>query len=361
MEAIGETVGRDQILKQADELEKAGIISVDWTSIRTDFKGINFPVANMEVLCKYEGVANPNKRLSKVRQQVLAYCDSTNADWLKKYYQDDLLASLDKGSIPANAEDENMLKLLNALAALENDVWKRKFSADVLNDSKKFKEEYEDRIITVLRNKSPQIDDEMTKDEMLAEHHILSYSQTLECKGTINYEIQDNKGATATQIDTTGMYYGTVINAQTLSNAYPISLHAVKKIITIENKANYENMRYDPDILYIYTHGFLSPKERTFLKKLELLADSSVKFYHWSDLDYGGIRIFNFMKETVFQNIHPIYMDRDSYEKEWKRGAGIKLSTEKREKIENIDAGELEELKECILEYGMEIEQENLM
>ena len=54
-------------------------------------------------------------------------------------------------------------------------------------------------------------------------------------------------------------------------------------------------------------------------------------------------------------------MDRKTYEAALQKGAGIPVTAEKFAKIKEIDAGELEELKQCILQYGKEIEQENLI
>ncbi|MBQ3512309.1 MAG: DUF2399 domain-containing protein [Lachnospiraceae bacterium] len=351
-----------QMLEQVRALERAGLIVVSWTSVNSDFKGITFPVENMQALCKYEKIKNPNLLLQEIRECIERYDSETKTEWLHKYYRQVLLRALEKGNIPENTKDENLFKVLNALGALENDIWKRKFSSDVLNDSKIFENLYENKTITILRNYSPRVIDEMEDYQVLAEHHILNYSQTLEWKGAITYRIQNSTNPLEqTTVNTTGMFYGTTLNAQTLTNAVPISLMAVKKVITIENKANYENMTYDPKILYIYVHGFLSPKERAFLTKLEKVADESVEFYHWSDLDYGGIRIFQFMKKNVFQNVKPLYMDRKTYEDALQKGAGIPIEVNKLVKIKEIDAGELEELKQCILQYGKEIEQENLI
>ncbi len=361
MEALGSTVGRERILNQITELEKLGIIEVVWTNVKTDFKEIIFPIENMDALCGHEGVENPKRQLEQLRQSVLSNIDQTNISWVKEYYKE-LLDQIEKGNIPENAKDENIFKILNALAVLEHDVWKRKFSSDVLENSKQFEEKYEKRMITVLRDHSPKAVDEMEDYEVLAEHHILNYSQTLEWKGAITYRIRNgNNSSEETMVDTTGMFYGTMLNAQTLGNAEPTSLKSVKKIITIENKANYESMIYDPEALYIYVHGFLSPKERAFLTKLEKIADESMEYYHWSDLDYGGIRIFQFMKKNVFSKVKPLYMDRKTYEAALQKGAGIPVTVEKLTKIKEIDAGELEELKQCILQYGKEIEQENLL
>lgn len=184
----------------------------------------------------------------------------------------------------------------------------------------------------------------------------MTYSQTLEWKGPLNYEIDGE-----VLRDTEGMRYGVILNAQTLTHARPVFIGKAKRIITIENKANYENMAYDDETIYIYTHGFLSPKERLFLKKLWDIAGETTAFYHWGDMDYGGIRIFLFLKERVFPGIHPYFMDACAFDQAVRAEAVIKLDTGKREKLEKLDAGELEELKCLILEKGLEIEQETLL
>ena len=56
-------------------------------------------------------------------------------------------------------------------------------------------------------------------------------------------------------------------------------------------------------------------------------------------MDFGGISIFQFIKEKVFP----------------------KLLSYKREKLEKKDAGVLDGLKQVILETGMTVEQEKLV
>jgi hypothetical protein len=151
--------------------------------------------------------------------------------------------------------------------------------------------EYEDKIITILKNYSPLVTDGMKdvftlnetgiKDTILAEHGILTYSQTLQLKGGIIYNVG------AGDIDTSKCKYGTIINAQSISNAKLISLKNIKHIVTIENQENYE-------------------------------------------------KLYNNAK-------------------------GCAISDEKRKLLEKIDAKELTDLKECILKYGVEFEQETQM
>lgn len=173
MEALGDTIGRERIINQIAELNKNGIIEVVWTNVRTDFKEIIFPIENMDALCRYEGVKNPKRQLEQIKQRVISNIGQTNNNWVNEYYKV-LLAQIAKGNIPENAKDENIFKILNALSILEYDVWKRKFSSDVLMNSKQFEKKYEKRIITVLREYSPKVIEKMEDYEVLEEHHILN-------------------------------------------------------------------------------------------------------------------------------------------------------------------------------------------
>lgn len=96
------------------------------------------------------------------------------------------------------------------------------------------------------------------------------------------------------------------------------------------------------------------------MKKITEIADEGIQYYHWGDMDYGGIRIFQFNKAKVFPQLMPYRMDREAYQNAVDAGAGAPIKQDKRKKLENMDAGELKELKNCILEKGLEIEQELL-
>lgn len=163
------------------------------------------------------------------------------------------------------------------------------------------------------------------------------------------------------EIDTSQNLYGTIINAQTLEHASPLRLPDVKQVIIIENKANYEKQKYKRDTLYIFCHGFFSSKEVRFLKKIVDVAEDNVEYYHWGDMDYGGIRIFQFNKANIFPELQPFKMLKRDYERAVAQGAGVSIEAGKRKKLELLIAGDLEELKQCILEYGLEIEQELLV
>lgn len=370
MEEVG---SREQFLQQVRDLEHANLISVKYGNVNTTVENITISMEQVDRLCVYEAIENEKNTVVECKQYLEAQMQQTTCDWLLAYEQY-LYEKLERGTIDDNVKDENIFKLLNKIASLQEDIWKRKLSHDVLGDSKTFEKAYEDKIITILVNFSSKVDESLredyqekgeetsnevksqVKDRILAEHGVITYSQTLQWKGGIVFEV--GGGA----IDTSSQPYGIILNAQSLEHAKLISLKDVKRIITIENQANYEDRNYDPQVLYIFTHGFFSPKERTFLAQIARMAGEEITFEHWSDLDYGGIRIFQFIRNKVFSKVHPLHMDAATYKRLYSQGVeGATLTDSKRKKLEKMDARELEELKQCILQYGKEFEQEALI
>ena len=85
------------------------------------------------------------------------------------------------------------------------------------------------------------------------------------------------------------------------------------------------------------------------------------EFYHWGELDYGGICIFQFIKAQVFPKLLPYKMSQEDFELAVREDAGILLKEDTRNKLIRKNAGLLEPLKEAILKSGLTIEQERLL
>lgn len=345
-------IGRKNLIEQAKELEQCGLIKNKWTGIYSDIERIDFVMSNLDKLYEYMHRENPRHIIKRQIDIIAKLKVETRKDWLCQYYTE-LLKKLNEGDMPKNALDTPFLECLYRIAELEDYTWERFFSESVFHDSKLFKKKYEKRVLTILR-KNPDIQPDMTDYEVLAEYGILTYSQTLAWKGNLVYSMEGNN------IDSSPMIYGNLINAQTLVHAVPVSLKGVKKIITIENQANYEDMKYESEILYIFIHGFPSPKARKFLKHLILIAGKEVQYFHWGDMDLGGIRIFQYLKRELFPKLKPMKMDVATYLEAIESGKGIPFDETKREKYRRQDAGELTELKLCILEHGKDMEQEGV-
>ena len=376
LDAVG---GRSVLLRQAGELEKltgiSGKIIVKWKAVRTEIEKITVSSDAIPLLCQVEQIEDPRERqLSQMELAESWKSRVAQADWLIPYY-DHILERLNSGKLVKDVpglEDPLFFLFLNKTAEERKPLYRRAFSAQVctiwngiaqtkqseskITPTKRFEKIYQSAVLSVLKQYSPLYEEGMSDEELLTAHGILTYAQTLEFKGAVSYRIDDGPA-----ISTAAQIYGTMFNKQTLENAVPISIVGIRQIMTIENKANYEKMQFRPDTLYIFCHGFFSPLERKFLSRVVELAGTDTEYFHWGDMDYGGIRIFKFLQKNLFPKLKPWKMDVTDYKMALQMGASISLETDKRESFEQMDAGVLTPLKEAILKNGKEIEQELLL
>ena len=376
LDAVG---GRSVLLRQAGELEKltgiSGKIIVKWKAVRTEIEKITVSPDAIPLLCQVEQIEDPRERqLSQMELTESWKSRVAQADWLIPYY-DHILERLNSGKLVKDVpglEDPLFFLFLNKTAEERKPLYRRAFSAQVctiwngiaqtkqseskITPTKRFEKIYQSAVLSVLKQYSPLYEEGMSDEELLTAHGILTYAQTLEFKGAVSYRIDDGPA-----ISTAAQIYGTMFNKQTLENAVPISIVGIRQIMTIENKANYEKMQFRPDTLYIFCHGFFSPPERKFLSRVVELAGTDTEYFHWGDMDYGGIRIFLFLQKRLFPDVQPWKMDVTDYKMALQMGASISLETDKRERFEQMDAGVLTPLKEAILKNGKEIEQELLL
>ena len=376
LDAVG---GRSVLLRQAGELEKltgiSGKIIVKWKAVRTEIEKITVSSDAIPLLCQEEQIEDPRERqLSQMELAESWKSRVAQADWLIPYY-DHILERLNSGKLVKDVpglEDPLFFLFLNKTAEERKPLYRRAFSAQVctiwngiaqtkqseskITPTKRFEKIYQSAVLSVLKQYSPLYEEGMSDEELLTAHGILTYAQTLEFKGAVSYRIDDGPA-----ISTAAQIYGTMFNKQTLENAVPISIVGIRQIMTIENKANYEKMQFRRDTLYIFCHGFFSPPERKFLSRVVELAGTDTEYFHWGDMDYGGIRIFKFLQKNLFPKLKPWKMDVTDYKMALQMGASISLETDKRERFEQMDAGVLTPLKEAILKNGKEIEQELLL
>lgn len=346
----------EALLEQAKWLEEQGLIRTDWTEFGRNIRRVHYRVEDVGRMYELAGKEDPRDELKRAGEEVRFWLGRLKNKDFQGYYEG-LLGQIGEGTMPKNLEQPLFLKGLTEAADNREETWENVFSARVFGEAKYFKDHLKSRIVTVLREWGSSTDTGMDEGEVLAEFGILGYSQTLELKGDLEIAV---KGAAGEERRVLGRDFplGLVLNSQTLDEGRAVGLNGIRRIVTIENKANYESMAFALDTLYVYTHGFLSPKERRFLKGIPGLKGLSV--LHWSDMDYGGFRIYRFMK-GIFPQVRPLFMDRESYMACLEAGCGSPLPEEKKRKLEDFKEPDLEPLRRCILEHGMVIEQENLL
>ena len=73
---------------------------------------------------------------------------------------------------------------------------------------------------------------------------------------------------------------------------------------------------YEEGTLYLFVGGYPGPKVCRILHKLNKISKKRqrhIDVYHSGDLDYGGIRIFQYERNQVFPDLKPLQMDADTY------------------------------------------------
>ena len=225
-----------KLISQAREMEKdaqlSGFIRFDWRDMGNDIRAIHYSVEIIPLLCDREGIEDPRKRQQrhiKTVGELLQEASQSEADWLKYYYRF-LLTRLEQGKLVKEMDDEAWFACLNAIGRLHCPTWKRVFSARVFRDSKRFQTSYEDRVVKVLREYSDMPDkDVMTNEQILKAYGIISYTQTLECKGAVLCRTD-----TGQMFDTGDFPYGAVLNSQTMEPVSYTHLDVYKRQIYIQ-------------------------------------------------------------------------------------------------------------------------------
>lgn len=266
--------------------------------------------------------------------------------------------------IAADSGYLNLFAVLCGLDKLETPVYKRIFSSSFLKDtviggkkikaSKVFEKSCEESIISFAKRFHPDVDENMDNTQILSQLGIEEYAQVLALKGPMKLELNGQI------IDLAPFTCGAVLNSQTLTQANPVADTRIRKIITVENQANYEAMAYEPGTLIIFCHGYFTPRERLFLVKLrDCLSGQPVEYFHTGDLDYGGICIFRYNRRRIFPGLKPLYMDTEQYERYRQKAEPMEPETIK--KLIELDEPLLQPLIALMAAEGMGIEQEQFV
>lgn len=84
-----------------------------------------------------------------------------------------------------------------------------------------------------------------------------------------------------------------------------------------------------------------------------------IQYYHTGDLDYGGIRIFRYIRKKIFPKLQPYQMSVEQYEKYLLNAIDIEESA--LEKLQKLKEPLLQELIDIICREKKVIEQESFL
>lgn len=356
--------GKSAVINEILELERTGIFTkVKWLLRGSDAEQVSYRVEDLPKL--YELWRSRQPEFVPKKERILAFQERIqkeleepfHKDWIAEYYRW-MLGKLERGEFPKDLEKlEIYLPALRGIDSLEGPVFKRIFSKKWLGNSKTFEREAEKHIITLARAYCQEIDEGMDDKTVLSQLYIEEYAQELAVKGPLRIELSGRI------LDLSAFTYGAVLNSETLKYGVLCEeQEEILRVVTIENKANFVSAAYEPHTLYVFSHGYFSPREREFLIKLRdiLEKNSQIEYYHSGDLDYGGIRIFEYIRKRIFPDVKPLDMNVDIFEQYISYAEKIEENTKK--KLADMEVSEeMAALAEKILDSGYVLEQESFL
>lgn len=349
-------VGKTEFITQAKELEKQGLVTIEWESVGNDIRKIRYALQNLPYMYEQAGICPKAQVIEEHRRAVDEFSAFVEGVWIKQYLNR-CLVRLEKGNVPSEFSKRDLLfQCLREIDRLKEPLYKRVFSKYCLGDSKVFENEFQSTVLSIARKYHTGIEDGMNDTQILSQLMIEEYSQELALKGPLQISV-DGKN-----INLREFRYGAVLNSLTLTHANPEKGEKIKKVLTVENKANYMAMPYDEEALIIYSHGFFTPKERAFLINLRHMLPKETQYFHSGDLDYGGIRIYLYIKQKVFPAVKPFQMNAEIYRKY--EPYAVEMETGIRKKLYRMDMSEMPELaglRDLLAREGKALEQESFL
>lgn len=249
-------------------------------------------------------------------------------------------------------DDMNMMKdLLVAmveLLQLNEEVYERVFSVKVLKDSKAFAK-IQKKIVMILKNYYGA-NQELEDDEILSEYNIIKNPGFIAVKGIGVFK----KGNSVINLEDFDSEF--LISSNMIDDIEMVNI-PVNKVITIENLTSFYQTSVN-DALLVYLGGFPNHLRRKFLLKVYELIPN-VEYYHFGDIDAGGMNIYSFLKESTCIPFKPLKMDVDTLV-QYKEQC-ISLTSNDRERLNRIKESCFKSVVQYMLENNIKLEQENVV
>ena len=331
--------------------QQKGLITVEKDKYG-DFKSLSLNIENVARVYAFLDRANPAVELNKIRQvldcektegvigEFVSFCNK----WITEKF------SFPKSYFESCEQLKDIMLGVKEIEKLQNETKFRDFSVRVYGDSKKFE---------ILKSKIAKLfydfDEECVADSfneetilaIFAEKNLVRNTTYAIIKGNIAFELNH------VAIDLSKLGYEFCLSDEMIDNLRFINI-GVKKVLTIENLTTFYNFNAD-DYIVIYLGGFHNHTKRALIGKL-YKTYPELKFFHFGDIDAGGIYIIKHLREKTGIKIQPYKMDIETLKdnKEcWK-----KLTDNDRKRLKKIGDKEFSELTEYMLTNNCKLEQE---
>ncbi len=219
-------------------------------------------------------------------------------------------------------DDAELTQILQGLHACfeprKSEIAKRLLSVRLYGDSKKW-QVLERKIVDILKEFCVS-GEEQPRDaaQILAEKGIVDNPVHINLAGPLVFSTPNGR------VDLKAFYPDLGLSAE-MAGDLTIESCDADTVITVENKTSfYQYLRETAGKhLVLYLGGYHNSPRRELLQKLYRYFSEQHKqlsFYHWGDMDLGGLNIWYDLRQKTGIPFQPIYMDVHTYDKYLHRG-----------------------------------------
>ena len=347
---------REAIEAAAEELERQGMISVVWERHGTGRIERILLAVDAAQLYERMGRTMPLMRVEECRADISALTASAGI-WVRRCCNaaNEILSA---NKLPSFLPREKEIRagliraILSLPAAGENAIPKRVFSQRVFGDSKYFERCIETPLLILLRRFAEEPCE--TDAAYLDMAGITGHHGKVWIAGRMDFSLHGRAYMLADFAGGIELTYDTVA-AMKIETLPP-------SILTVENLTNAEALAQEgADYLLIYTAGFPNRTIQALLSKISRMQPPDIA--HWGDLDYGGIRIFEYLRKNFFSHLMPYRMDVEELRAH--RAFAQHLTDAQKKRLKALlcreDFALWHELIRVMLSEGIWLEQEALL
>lgn len=311
------------------ELQESEVIEVKWPKYK-EGEEIDKIYLNFDAINQAYAIAEITPKQQKLEdlKSILRPLQEHPWEWVRKawMFYDEALLNNKKADLEIDNPKayEDLVKILLFLPTMVEGTMKRVLSHQLFHDTKYIEKHVQSKLLSMYKRFS---NIEMDTDtEYLDTLGIVENPQITFVSGPLRFT------SGSLTVDVAKLPGGMGISFETMKKLEIKDINT-KAILFIENLTAYyeflngkivdktlstSNFENNDHIITIYTGGYPHHALRKLLNKLKDFIHQSnnpVEVYHWGDIDYGGILIFEHLRKNYFSNLKPLFMDEHTYNK----------------------------------------------
>lgn len=306
---------RTTINRIVEELSGNQLVCYDWMKGQENhfISKVWLNLANLSSVYQACRREPKNNVVDRICHEITLVKECVTSDWANCFLQDaydDIVRKRDiTGILPADDKERELLfkTILGSDRIGGVEYTERVFSLQTLGDTKVFEKIVKSRLLRILRNYLDN-DIDASDEDLLKQIGIVRYPEQFEFCG--NIQVYFDNGL----VDFSLLTCGSTVFSSDLAMSNLVIDSAVGSVITIENRANYiDYVRTTKahNELVIYHGGQYSPRKHAFFRAVKKAMPAQCKWYHWSDIDYGGFVMLSRLRREIDTSITPYRMGLD--------------------------------------------------